>query len=63
MKKIYFNGNIVTLERELYTGAVLTDGGLISKIGTAEELFALAPDGEKIDLLGKTMLPAFIDAH
>ncbi|MEG1461438.1 MAG: amidohydrolase, partial [Oscillospiraceae bacterium] len=48
---------------ELYAPAVLTDGGLISKIGTAEELFALAPDGEKIDLLGKTMLPAFIDAH
>ncbi|MEG0036450.1 MAG: amidohydrolase, partial [Oscillospiraceae bacterium] len=62
MKRIYFNGNIVTMESALYAPAVLTDGGSISKIGTAEELFSSAPDAEKIDLHGKTMLPAFIDA-
>ncbi|MEG1458133.1 MAG: amidohydrolase, partial [Acetivibrio sp.] len=63
MKKIFYNGTILTMEADLYTSAVLVDGDRIVKKGSLEELQAAAPNGEKIDLAHKTMLPAFIDAH
>ncbi|MEG0988039.1 MAG: amidohydrolase [Clostridium sp.] len=63
MKKIFYNGTIITMEEELYAPAVLTSEGIIEKVGSFEELCAAAPDAERIDLGEKTMMPAFIDAH
>ncbi|MEG2001284.1 MAG: amidohydrolase [Evtepia sp.] len=63
MKKLYYNGTIVTMEPELYTQAVLTDAGIIVRVGTFETLRAFAPEAEPIDLQGNTMIPAFLDAH
>ena len=63
MRKIYCNGPILTMEEPIYTEAVLTDDGKILATGTFQQLKAMAPDAEKADLCGNTMMPAFIDAH
>lgn len=63
MRKIFYNGTIITMEAELYVQAVLVEQGYVVKTGNFEELQSGAPDAVLIDLLHKTMLPAFIDAH
>lgn len=63
MKKIYFNGDFITLENN-NVEAILIENGKIKKVGIEKEILKLK-DGETelIDLQGKTMMPAFIDAH
>lgn len=63
-EKLYFNGDILTLEDELYTEAVLIKGRKIDKLGKKEDLLKEASkDVEIINLQGKTLMPSFIDAH
>ena len=64
-RKIYFNGNIITVDKkESIAQAILVEDNLIKAVGTNEEILNLADDStEKIDLEGKTMLPGFIDPH
>lgn len=62
--KLYFNGDILTMEEELYTKAVLVRDHKIYKLGPKEELMDLAHDqAEYIDLQGNTLMPSFIDCH
>ncbi|MEG0769230.1 MAG: amidohydrolase [Ruthenibacterium sp.] len=63
MQKLYYNGIILTMEENALPEAVLTENGVITQIGSYDTLAAAAQNAEKIDLMGKTMLPAFIDAH
>lgn len=63
MNKIFYNGTIITMEDELYAESVLIKDGIIEKVGSFPELLEMAPDAEQIDLLGATLIPAFIDAH
>lgn len=65
MKKIYFNGKIITMnDKESMVEAVLIDGEKIAKIGSKEEVLNEKDENtELIDLDGKTMLPGFIDSH
>ncbi len=63
MTQVYFNGKIY-VERDRFVDAVLVEDGVISKIGTYEEVTeGLCPKCEKelIDLGGKTMIPGFND--
>ena len=63
-EKLYFNGDILTLEDELYVEALLIKGDKIHKIGKKEELLKEASENvEIVDLQGKTLMPSFIDAH
>lgn len=63
-EKLYFNGDIITLENELYAEAVLVKDEKIYKVGTKEELQKEASENvELVDLEGKTLIPSFIDAH
>ena len=64
-KKIYFNGNIITVNKEeSLAQAVLVENGLIKAVGSNEEILSLCDDStEKIDLENKTMLPGFVDPH
>ena len=63
-KKLYFNGDLITVTDKNTAQAVLIEDGLIKSVGTNEEVLKLADDNtEKIDLDGKTMLPGFIDPH
>lgn len=65
MRKIYFNGNIITVnDKEPIVDAVLVENGKIIKIGSKEEILKLKNENtELVDLDGKTMLPGFIDPH
>ena len=65
MRKIYFNGDIITVnDKEPTVDAVLVENGKIVKIGLKEEILKLKnKDTELVDLDGKTMLPGFIDPH
>lgn len=63
-EKLFFNGDILTLEDELYAKAVLVIDEKINKVGEKSELLKLVSDNvELIDLEGKTLIPAFIDPH
>lgn len=63
-EKLYYNGEILTLEENLYVEAILTKGSRIYKVGTRDSLIKEASeDVEVIDLKGKTLMPSFIDAH
>ena len=69
MKKLYYGGNIITMaakniEDYVAPEAVLIENGIISHVGTIEELEKyINSDTEKIDLKGKCLMPSFIDAH
>ena len=60
---LYFGGDILTLEPDLHAEALLVRGERILALGTREELGALSPHAERVDLEGRALLPAFIDAH
>lgn len=62
MKKLYRGGKIITMEKELYAEALLTDGGRIAAVGSEERLARMGAD-ETVDLAGGALLPGFIDAH
>lgn len=62
---IFFNGNIITMEnKEDEPEAILIENGVIKKIGSLEDIEKIANrNARKINLQGKTLMPAFIDAH
>lgn len=63
MKKIFYNGPIITIEEEEIVEAVLIENGVINEVGNYEEIIKKSPEVEKINLDGKTLLPAFLDSH
>ncbi|MEG1782576.1 MAG: amidohydrolase family protein, partial [Oscillospiraceae bacterium] len=63
MQKLYFGGSIITMENHIQPQAVLTSDGFITGVGDFSALDISAPNAEKIDLKGATMLPSFMDAH
>ncbi len=62
---LFYGGDIVTMERpDDDAEAVLIQDGVIQKVGTRDEVFALRrSDTEMRDLQGKALLPSFIDPH
>jgi hypothetical protein len=62
---LFFNGRILTMdERDSVSEAMITADGHITAVGRAKDLRAqLCDDAERIDLHGRTMIPAFIDPH
>lgn len=64
-EKVFFNGTILTMQAEGHTvEAVHVVGGRIAALGTREEVFRrIAPDTERVDLAGRTLLPGFIESH
>ena len=64
MKKIYFNGNVITVDQnETVAEAILIEDGKIKAVRTNDEILALDKEAERIDLNKKTVLPGFIDPH
>ena len=63
---MYYNGDIITMEGDsaIYVDAVVVKDGEILFAGSKEAAMKAAGDDHiMIDLQGKTLLPAFIDAH
>lgn len=63
MKKLFYNGEIITMENGSVREAMLIDGEKIEGTGNVFDLEYFAKDAERIDLKGLTVLPAFIDPH
>lgn len=63
MKKLYSGGAVLTMEGPGRAEAVLTENGRIVRAGTEAELRTGARGAQRVDLEGRTMLPAFIDPH
>lgn len=65
MKQMYFNGTIITMEEgERQAEALLVEEGRIMAVGSKQLVEQAAGSGATlIDLQGRTLLPAFIDAH
>ncbi len=65
MEKLYFNGDIITMEGEgQYAEAVLVADGKIKAVGAYDAVAAQkGADCEEVDLQGKTLMPGFIDGH
>lgn len=63
-QRIYYNGDILTMESPKRAEAVLTGGGVIRAVGPLDQVKARA-DGpvELFDLKGRALMPSFIDAH
>ena len=60
---LYYGGPILTMEQPLYAEALLQQGGVIRAAGPLEALAAMAPGAKRVNLAGRALLPAFIDAH
>lgn len=65
MEKLYFNGDIVTMEAENdIAQAVLVVDGKIKAVGNYDDVAAQkSADCVSVDLQGKTLMPSFIDPH
>lgn len=63
MKSILYNAKVY-MERERFARAVFVEDGWIRKVGTDEEILALAEEEtEKIDCGGRTLIPGLNDSH
>lgn len=60
---LYHGGPILTMEPGPRPEALLTRGGAIAALGALSELSSLAPGARRVDLEGRTLLPAFLDPH
>lgn len=64
MKKVFINANGYAMdEAESRFEAVYVEDGIISSVGSNEEVLASAGEAEVVDLAGKTLLPGFNDSH
>lgn len=63
MNKLFFNGDILTMENTNYE-AIYIEDGMIKKCGSLASLKQIvSKDTELIDLKGHCLMPAFIDSH
>ncbi len=65
MDTIFYNGVIRTLDKAYpMVSAMAVKNGIIMRLGTDEEILALADhETKKVDLKGSLMLPGFSDTH
>src|SRR5688500_10669536 len=58
------NAHILTLDQRRPTvSALAIEGDRILATGTRDEVAAVVPDAQILDLGGKTVVPGFIDSH
>lgn len=65
-RTVYYNGDIITMEGKTpkYADIVVVKNGKIEFVGKKARGMRLAGANHvRVDLMGKTLLPAFIDAH
>lgn len=65
MQQLYVHGHILTMEDEdRQAEALLVEEGRIKAVGSEKHVRAQMAEGaQEIDLAGRTLMPAFIDAH
>lgn len=63
MKTVYSGGNVLTMESPEPEEAMLVEDGVILSVGSADEVLEKTSGAALVKLGGKTLMPAFIDAH
>lgn len=64
MRRLFYNGTIITMSDELYVEALCIENDTIIGVGKENKLRMLLDEGDEcIDLKGNILLPGFIDAH
>ena len=64
MKKVYYNANVVTMEKgAMRAQAFVVEDGCFGRIGTNEEVLGSVGAVEAEDMRGKTILPGFFETH
>lgn len=64
MEQIFYNGNVITMDPQRPNAdAFLVRDGSFAAVGGTELLDACPPDAQRVDLGGKTVLPAFTESH
>ena len=63
MKTLYYGGSIRTMAGNGRVEALLVEDGRVAAAGTWEQLRPLARGAETVNLDGRALLPAFLDAH
>jgi len=65
MKKLFINGNIITMNKEMpKIEAICVKDGVIIKVGSTMDMLKVSDKNTKIiDLKDKTVVPGFIDSH
>lgn len=63
--QVFIDGTVLTMNAEApIAEAISVRGDTIEAVGTTEDIMALVTDETEVhDLLGRTLLPGFIDAH
>lgn len=62
-RTIYYNGNFITLEKDMpEANYLISEDGRIKEIGTGELPFGMNFE-KAVDLKGRTVIPGFIDSH
>ena len=59
---LLYNGKIY-IEKGRYAQALLIHNGMISAVGSNNDILSMNNDAELIDLDGKTVIPGFVDSH
>ncbi len=62
-KQIFYNGSILTMETPNPQESLVIENGRILFIGALSDARLLASGAEPRDLAGRTLMPAFLDAH
>lgn len=62
MRQFYYNGNIITMEGSIIGQSFTVEDGYFIKINDPEPS-SPSSETEWINLQGKTVMPAFLDAH
>lgn len=62
MKTVLYNGKIY-IDKGCFEEALLQEDGIITAVGSNEDVLALAGDAERYDCGGRTVLPGMNDSH
>lgn len=63
MKTLYYGGTILPMDGTGQVESLLVENGIIQAGGNLEKLEPLAKSAQRVDLEGRTLLPAFVDGH
>ena len=61
-QRIYYGGNILTMDKDETSDYLITENGKIKNLGKGTPP-PLPVSAERYDLKGRTLMPAFMDPH
>ena len=63
MKTLFFGGTILSMEEPKPVESLLVEEGRIVALGDLDQVAPFAQGAARVNLEGRTLLPAFVDGH